>query len=414
MTSTAHVTFPGPAGRLEGLWKDAAAPRARGRRLRAPAPAPRRNAAQQGRLPRRAGPAPRDSGRFASTSAASASREGRYDEGRGEVEDFRAALDEAERAAGLPIVAGGFSFGSAVALRASSGRPARRRPSSASAFRSRRTPARCCRAAGRPGALRRRASATRSVRRRCGRWLARARRARSSSPRRRPLLRRQARRARARSSRIPAAPPVPAGSGHDAACRRSPSKTRRDLLALARRSLEAHFRGEPPPRLGSDRAEAFGEPRALFVTLRKAGELRGCIGTLSPDGDLARTVPAFALARRPSRTRGSRRSSPTSCRDCDDRDLGPDAAAGRRRTRRRSTSAATGSSSRPGPQRPAPAAGRDRVGLRPRAVLSSGLREGGASPDAALARLPTRGAVGSFQARGLRRERTEPRRAAGE
>ena len=71
-------------------------------------------------------------------------------------------------------------------------------------------------------------------------------------------------------------------------------ETRRDLLALARRSLEAAFRGEPPPRLGSDRAEAFGEPRAVFVTLKKDGVLRGCIGTLSPDGDLARTVPAFA------------------------------------------------------------------------------------------------------------------------
>jgi AmmeMemoRadiSam system protein A len=70
---------------------------------------------------------------------------------------------------------------------------------------------------------------------------------------------------------------------------------RRDLLSLARRSLEAHFRGEPLPRLASDRAEAFGGPRALFVTLRESGDLRGCIGTLAPEGDLARTVPQFAL-----------------------------------------------------------------------------------------------------------------------
>ena len=70
--------------------------------------------------------------------------------------------------------------------------------------------------------------------------------------------------------------------------------TRRDLLALARRSLEAAFRSEPPPRLGSDRSEAFGQARALFVTLKKEDELRGCIGTLSPDGDLARMVPVFA------------------------------------------------------------------------------------------------------------------------
>ena len=71
--------------------------------------------------------------------------------------------------------------------------------------------------------------------------------------------------------------------------------SRRALLELARGSLEAHFRGEPPPRLGSDRAEGFGEPRALFVTLRKGGDLRGCIGTLAPEGDLTRTVPRFAM-----------------------------------------------------------------------------------------------------------------------
>ncbi|MEP6801670.1 MAG: AmmeMemoRadiSam system protein A [Acidobacteriota bacterium] len=72
-------------------------------------------------------------------------------------------------------------------------------------------------------------------------------------------------------------------------------ETRRDLLDLARRSLEAHFRGDPLPRLFSDRSEAFGEARALFVTLRKGGDLRGCIGTLSPEGDLGRTVPRFVV-----------------------------------------------------------------------------------------------------------------------
>ena len=69
---------------------------------------------------------------------------------------------------------------------------------------------------------------------------------------------------------------------------------RRDLLDLARRSIEGYFRREPLPRLTSDRADTFGEARALFVTLRKGGELRGCIGTLAPDGDLGRTVPRFA------------------------------------------------------------------------------------------------------------------------
>ncbi len=70
---------------------------------------------------------------------------------------------------------------------------------------------------------------------------------------------------------------------------------RRDLLGLARETLEAHFRGEPPPRLASDRAEAFGQTRGLFVTLQKDGRLRGCIGTLAPHGDLTRVISEYAL-----------------------------------------------------------------------------------------------------------------------
>ena len=70
---------------------------------------------------------------------------------------------------------------------------------------------------------------------------------------------------------------------------------RADLLALARGTLAAHFRGEPPPRLASDRAETFGDPRGLFVTLRRGGELRGCIGTLAPTGDLTRVIAEYAL-----------------------------------------------------------------------------------------------------------------------
>jgi AmmeMemoRadiSam system protein A len=73
------------------------------------------------------------------------------------------------------------------------------------------------------------------------------------------------------------------------------AQARADLLSLARRTLEAHFRQESPPRLASDRAETFGEPRGLFVTLHREGALRGCIGTLAPTGDLTRVVSEFAL-----------------------------------------------------------------------------------------------------------------------
>jgi len=45
--------------------------------------------------------------------------EGRHDEGRGEQDDVRAALDElARRFPGLPLLTSGFSFGSVMALRA--------------------------------------------------------------------------------------------------------------------------------------------------------------------------------------------------------------------------------------------------------------------------------------------------------
>ncbi|HEY3202791.1 MAG TPA: AmmeMemoRadiSam system protein A [Thermoanaerobaculia bacterium] len=72
-------------------------------------------------------------------------------------------------------------------------------------------------------------------------------------------------------------------------------EARADLLRLARGTLEAHFRGQPAPRLSSDRAETFGTPRGLFVTLRKRGQLRGCIGTLAPAGDLTRVISEYAL-----------------------------------------------------------------------------------------------------------------------
>jgi alpha/beta superfamily hydrolase len=49
--------------------------------------------------------------------------DGLYDAGKGETDDCRAALDEAERQGGRPLLAGGFSFGAAAALRAIHGDP---------------------------------------------------------------------------------------------------------------------------------------------------------------------------------------------------------------------------------------------------------------------------------------------------
>jgi alpha/beta superfamily hydrolase len=112
------VMFRGPAGALEGLWKDASAPR-RGTAVFAH-PHPLHGGTLHSKVVYRAARALVRSGyatlRFNFRGVGLS--EGRHDSGLGEVDDFRAAVDEAAHRGGLPIVAGGFSFGSAVALRA--------------------------------------------------------------------------------------------------------------------------------------------------------------------------------------------------------------------------------------------------------------------------------------------------------
>jgi len=53
------------------------------------------------------------------------------------------------------------------------------------------------------------------------------------------------------------------------------------IVRLARWSLENYLRGEPPPDPGEIPPE-FRRPAGAFVSLKKDGQLRGCIGTVSP------------------------------------------------------------------------------------------------------------------------------------
>lgn len=120
-SSLKTVSFPGPAGRLEGLWKEASGP-PRGSAVFAH-PHPLHGGTLHSKVVYRAAQALTAAGyatlRFNFRGVGQS--EGRHDQGRGEVGDFRAALDSAANRGGLPLVAGGFSFGSEAALRAASG-----------------------------------------------------------------------------------------------------------------------------------------------------------------------------------------------------------------------------------------------------------------------------------------------------
>jgi AmmeMemoRadiSam system protein A len=76
-------------------------------------------------------------------------------------------------------------------------------------------------------------------------------------------------------------------SGLDAAERRA-------LLGVARAALRHRAGSGPAPEIPA--GGALDEPRAAFVTLRRNGELRGCIGTLAAREPLAAAVAHMAAA----------------------------------------------------------------------------------------------------------------------
>ncbi|HET9792971.1 MAG TPA: alpha/beta fold hydrolase [Thermoanaerobaculia bacterium] len=117
--ATVHpTTIEGPAGALEALWKEPEGDR-RGAAVVAHAH-PLHGGTMHFKVVFRIARALSRAGfgvmRFNFRGVGAS--QGRYDFGRGERDDFLAALDEAERRAGLPAIAAGFSFGSTVALAA--------------------------------------------------------------------------------------------------------------------------------------------------------------------------------------------------------------------------------------------------------------------------------------------------------
>ena len=70
---------------------------------------------------------------------------------------------------------------------------------------------------------------------------------------------------------------------------------RHRLLGLARAQLEYLLSDGPEPELPDDAPELM-EPRGVFVTLKRQGLLRGCIGTLLPELPLGRAILEMAEA----------------------------------------------------------------------------------------------------------------------
>ena len=66
------------------------------------------------------------------------------------------------------------------------------------------------------------------------------------------------------------------------------------LLGIARAAIRHHLGLGPPPTLPVE--GPLAAPRGAFVSVRRAGELRGCIGRFDPAGSLAATVAAMAVA----------------------------------------------------------------------------------------------------------------------
>jgi hypothetical protein len=69
----------------------------------------------------------------------------------------------------------------------------------------------------------------------------------------------------------------------------------RKLVAIARRTIELAAAGKIPPALTEDDPELQAR-RGCFVTLHKAGALRGCIGCFGSEEPLYRTVQRMAVA----------------------------------------------------------------------------------------------------------------------
>jgi AmmeMemoRadiSam system protein A len=90
-------------------------------------------------------------------------------------------------------------------------------------------------------------------------------------------------------------PKVPPGPRPRYAMLTLDSESQTELLALARKTLEAYFATGAAPNLKSANPILIQKAGA-FVSLHNGTELRGCIGQIAPDRELLKVVQECALS----------------------------------------------------------------------------------------------------------------------
>ncbi|MBC7223172.1 MAG: AmmeMemoRadiSam system protein B, partial [Anaerolineae bacterium] len=90
-------------------------------------------------------------------------------------------------------------------------------------------------------------------------------------------------------------PPLPCRLAEQPVARDLNPAERERLLEVARETLAWYLTTGLPPLEVADSAALY-QARGAFVTLKKKGELRGCIGNLAGQGPLIRTVQRMAIA----------------------------------------------------------------------------------------------------------------------
>ena len=73
------------------------------------------------------------------------------------------------------------------------------------------------------------------------------------------------------------------------------AKDKDTLLDIAKKAIVAKVNNKDIPKLTGD-SETLQEKRGAFVTLKKRGQLRGCIGYIKPVKALGETVQEMAIA----------------------------------------------------------------------------------------------------------------------